>query len=250
MNSTKQQTLSSRENQLNLGQSEQKDGTFGQRLADAMAAKVGSWVFIGAQSAVLAGWIGANSLPGVPHWDQSPFILLNLVFSFASAYTAPVVLMSQNRQSDEDRKNAALNHKVNLRTDQNIELLHRKIDDLQLALRTTQQEPRQTLELMDLLQQQQVADAMSVIHVSPQSYLIGEANLSTESAACLKDDRKPKDLSGMLVPSVLNSQYLTGSSFLADSNLQAKHKFSTSISDEQSANSVQIDATRAEEQGE
>lgn len=108
--------------------------TFGQKLADAMAAKVGSWGFLIGQTIVLTGWVGANTIPGIPHWDQSPFILLNLVFSFASAYTAPVVLMSQNRQSDEDREQAAQNHLVNLRNAESIELLHRKLDELQARI--------------------------------------------------------------------------------------------------------------------
>jgi uncharacterized membrane protein len=124
--------------------------TRGQHLADALAAKVGSWAFLIGQTTVLAGWIGANTLPGVPHWDQSPFILLNLVFSFASAYTAPVVLMSQNRQSEEDRKKAAHNHEVNLRAAQNLELLHEKIEQLsarQVNLGQTLQQHQATQEI-------------------------------------------------------------------------------------------------------
>lgn len=104
--------------------------TRGQRLADQLANQVGSWKFLICQSTVLAGWVGMNLMPGVPHWDQSPFIMLNLVFSFASAYTAPIVLMSQNRQSDTDRRNAEIDHQVNLRASQNIELLHQKLDEL------------------------------------------------------------------------------------------------------------------------
>ncbi|MBX9253683.1 DUF1003 domain-containing protein [Desmonostoc muscorum CCALA 125] len=104
--------------------------TFGQRLADKFATQVGSWGFLIGQSTILAGWVGINLMPGVPHWDDSPFMMLNLVFSFASAYTAPIVLMSQNRQSDTDRKNAEIDHKVNLRAGQNIELLHEKLDDI------------------------------------------------------------------------------------------------------------------------
>ncbi|WP_445632776.1 DUF1003 domain-containing protein [Nostoc sp. DSM 114161] len=104
--------------------------TFGQRLADKFAAQVGSWGFLIGQSTVLAGWVGLNLMPGVPHWDESPFMMLNLVFSFASAYTAPIVLMSQNRQSDTDRKNAEIDHNVNLRAGQNIELLHEKLDEI------------------------------------------------------------------------------------------------------------------------
>lgn len=102
--------------------------TFGQKLADKLATKVGSWGFLIGQTTVLTAWVGCNLAPGMPHWDESPFILLNLVFSFASAYTAPVVLMSQNRQSDEDRAHAMQNHQVNLQTAENLELLHQKMD--------------------------------------------------------------------------------------------------------------------------
>lgn len=102
--------------------------TFGQKLADKMASKVGSWGFLIGQTTVLTAWVGCNLMPGLPHWDESPFILLNLVFSFASAYTAPVVLMSQNRQSDEDRAHAMQNYQVNLQTAHNLELLQQKMD--------------------------------------------------------------------------------------------------------------------------
>ncbi|MCF2149758.1 DUF1003 domain-containing protein [Desmonostoc muscorum LEGE 12446] len=104
--------------------------TRGQRLADKLANHVGSWKFLICQSTILAGWVGMNLTPGVPHWDESPFIMLNLVFSFASAYTAPIVLMSQNRQSDTDRRSAEIDHQVNLKASQNIELLHQKLDEL------------------------------------------------------------------------------------------------------------------------
>src|SRR5919202_164342 len=103
---------------------EKKPLTFGQKVADKMATKVGSWAFLIGKSPVLTGWVGLNLMPGVPHWDEFPFILLNLVFSFASAYTAPVVLMSQNRQSEEDRKNAEIDHAINRKAAYGIELLH------------------------------------------------------------------------------------------------------------------------------
>ncbi|NEU75097.1 DUF1003 domain-containing protein [Hassallia byssoidea VB512170] len=132
--------------------------TLGQRLADSMAAEVGSWRFLISQSAVLAGWVGLNMMPGVPHWDQSPFMMLNLVFSFASAYTAPIVLMSQNRQSDIDRKNDKLDHQVNLRAGQNIELLHEKLDNLH---------SEQLKELTQIVkQQQQIINELKVTLVS------------------------------------------------------------------------------------
>jgi uncharacterized membrane protein len=107
---------------------EKKPLTFGQKVADKMATKVGSWAFLIGQSTVLAGWVGCNLIPGAPHWDESPFMMLNLVFSFASAYTAPVVLMSQNRQSEEDRETANHNYQITLQAAQNLELLHEKLD--------------------------------------------------------------------------------------------------------------------------
>jgi uncharacterized membrane protein len=122
--------------------------TFGQKLADKMAAKVGSWAFLIGQTTVLTAWVGCNLAPGMPHWDESPFILLNLVFSFASAYTAPVVLMSQNRQSDEDRAQSMQNHQINLQTAQNLELLQQKLDDVYSQKLT---------ELTELIRQQQAS---------------------------------------------------------------------------------------------
>ncbi|AFY41727.1 DUF1003 domain-containing protein [Nostoc sp. PCC 7107] len=120
--------------------------TRGQYLADKLASQVGSWKFLICQSTILAGWVGMNLAPGIPHWDESPFIMLNLVFSFASAYTAPIVLMSQNRQSDTDRRNAEIDHQVNLRAGQNIELLHEKLDTLH---------SQQIAELTQIVKEQQ-----------------------------------------------------------------------------------------------
>nr|WP_269141664.1 DUF1003 domain-containing protein [Nostoc commune] len=59
--------------------------TRGQQLADKLANHVGSWKFLICQSTILAGWVGMNLTPGVPHWDNSPFIMLNLVFSLSQA---------------------------------------------------------------------------------------------------------------------------------------------------------------------
>ncbi|MBW4695717.1 MAG: DUF1003 domain-containing protein [Lyngbya sp. HA4199-MV5] len=138
-----------------------KPRTFGQRLADKMASKVGSWAFLIGQSTVLAGWVGCNLMPGVPHWDEQPFILLNLVFSFASAYTAPIVLMSQNRQSEEDRESANHNYQITLKAAQNIELLHEKLD----ADYTKKLDELTTL----IKQQQQAASEVKVVFVPAQT---------------------------------------------------------------------------------
>ena len=121
----------SQKQQLEAQKSQTEKMTLGQRLADNLAAKVGSWSFLIAQTGVLTAWVGCNLTPGLPHWDESPFILLNLVFSFASAYTAPIVLMSQNRQSDVDREKSEYDRQVNVKAGQDIEMLHEKMDSLQ-----------------------------------------------------------------------------------------------------------------------
>ena len=138
---------------------EKKPLTRGQKIADKMAAKVGSWGFLIGQSTILAGWITFNSIPGLPHFDQQPFILLNLVFSFASAYTAPVVLMSQNRQSEEDRENANHNYQVTLQAAQQLELLHQKLDA----------EYSKKLDTLTALIQQQSANEVKVVYVPTQT---------------------------------------------------------------------------------
>jgi uncharacterized membrane protein len=88
------------------------------RIADAVAASVGSWPFIPTQSVLLALWIITNGFLlrdwiGQKPFDPYPFILLNLVLSFQAAYTGPVVLMSQNRQAARDRDEAEHDHEVN-----------------------------------------------------------------------------------------------------------------------------------------
>jgi uncharacterized membrane protein len=104
--------------------------TLGQHVADKVAAVVGSWRFIIIQSGLLAIWIALNITAYVEHWDPYPFILLNLALSFQAAYTAPIIMMSQNRQSEIDRQAAEHDYQVNLKAELEIELLHEKIDQL------------------------------------------------------------------------------------------------------------------------
>ena len=101
---------------------------FGERLADAVANNVGSWTFIALQSVLLCLWIIANSVAWFMSWDPYPFILLNLVLSFQAAFTAPIIMMSQNRQSSIDRRNAQHDYDVNTKAELEIELLHQKVD--------------------------------------------------------------------------------------------------------------------------
>jgi len=100
----------------------------GQRVADAVAAGMGSWRFIIIQTTLLAIWVILNVTAWVQAWDPYPFILLNLALSFQAAYAAPFIMMSQNRQSDIDRKRAIEDYDVNVKAELEIELLHEKMD--------------------------------------------------------------------------------------------------------------------------
>jgi uncharacterized membrane protein len=104
--------------------------TLGQKVADGVAATMGSWNFIIVQSALLTAWIVLNLVAVVQHWDPYPFILLNLALSFQAAYAAPFIMMSQNRQSDIDRQKAENDYKINIKAELEIELLHQKLDEL------------------------------------------------------------------------------------------------------------------------
>src|SRR4051794_3592382 len=104
--------------------------TVGQRIADAVAATMGSWTFIIIQSVTLMFWIALNVTAFVQQWDPYPFILLNLALSFQAAYAAPFIMMSQNRQQDIDRKSAENDYQINIKAELEIELLHQKIDQL------------------------------------------------------------------------------------------------------------------------
>jgi uncharacterized membrane protein len=102
--------------------------TFGQRVSDIVAAVVGSWAFIITQSILLVLWMFVNAAAFVFRWDPYPFILLNLVLSFQAAFTAPILLMSQNRHSELDRLNLQHDFDVNIKAELEIEQLHEKLD--------------------------------------------------------------------------------------------------------------------------
>ncbi len=120
--------------------------SFGQKLADQVAAVGGSWSFIIAFCLILVVWIATNSvllaLFGARPFDPYPFIFLNLILSMVAALQAPVIMMSQNRQAAKDRAAAEHDYEVNLKAELEIMGLHDKLD----ALRSR--------EIADLLAQQ------------------------------------------------------------------------------------------------
>ncbi|MFO0926795.1 MAG: DUF1003 domain-containing protein [Gemmataceae bacterium] len=102
--------------------------TPGDRLADLVAATVGSWGFLVLQSCLLGVWIVLNVVGIVYHWDPYPFILLNLALSFQAAYATPVIMMSQNRQARLAELRNQLDLQINLLAEQEnteqLRLLH------------------------------------------------------------------------------------------------------------------------------
>jgi CRP/FNR family cyclic AMP-dependent transcriptional regulator len=105
--------------------------TFGERIADKVASFGGSWSFIFMFAMILFVWmtINAEFLNKKP-WDPYPFILLNLVLSTLAALQAPVIMMSQNRQSTKDRIKSDLDYEVNLKAELEVAHLHNKVDKI------------------------------------------------------------------------------------------------------------------------
>src|ERR1700733_13385712 len=104
--------------------------SMGDKIADKVAATMGSWNFIIIQSLLLLVWIVLNITAYVRNWDPYPFILLNLALSFQAAYAAPFIMLSKNRQQDIDRKSAENDYQINIKAELEIELLHQKLDQL------------------------------------------------------------------------------------------------------------------------
>ena len=105
--------------------------TFGQKLADKVATFGGSWIFIITFFSFIIIWMMINIWMLVNNpFDPFPFILLNLILSCLAAIQAPIIMMSQNRQEQKDRKRSEHDYKINLKAELEIKLLSEKIDHL------------------------------------------------------------------------------------------------------------------------
>lgn len=105
--------------------------TFGERMADRIADFGGSWGFILSFLLMIVVWIGINVSGLISKaYDPYPFILLNLVLSCIAALQAPIIMMSQNRQEAKDRLRAKNDYNINLKAEQEIRDLHRKMEEL------------------------------------------------------------------------------------------------------------------------
>jgi uncharacterized membrane protein len=109
----------------------QRDVTFGQRAADAVARVGGSWTFVLGFMVFIVAWMIANTL-ALRHgsFDPYPYILLNLVLSCLAALQAPVILMSQNRQTERDRVESSHDYETDLKAEIEIASMHDKLDHL------------------------------------------------------------------------------------------------------------------------
>ena len=102
--------------------------TSGQKAADLLARFAGSWCFIISFSLFLAVWITGNAFILKKAFDPYPFILLNLILSCVSALQAPLIMMSQNRQEEKDRRRSEEEYKINLKSEIIVEDMHYKLD--------------------------------------------------------------------------------------------------------------------------
>ena len=147
----------------NLNQKISEKATFGQRAADAIAAFGGSWTFILLFLAILLGWTFFNTEvlgPRNDAFDPYPYVFLNLILSMLAALQAPVIMMSQNRQSQHDRMEAEVDHQTNVRAELTIRELEDRLQNIQERLEADQRIERveQQLELLTqhLLKNQKV----------------------------------------------------------------------------------------------
>lgn len=153
------QTLARKPVAKNLNSAFDDKLTFGQRLADRVAVFGGSWTFILVFGGLLFLWIGLNGVLGKGGFDPFPFIFLNLILSTLAALQAPVIMMSQNRQSAKDRLNAAHDYEVNLKAEIEIMALHEKLDQMR----------SEQIEALLRRQEEQLALIRTLIEKAPPS---------------------------------------------------------------------------------
>jgi uncharacterized membrane protein len=114
----------------------QQPKSLSQRAADWVAVVVGSWRFLIIQSLLLAIWFFLNTMSALPHWDPYPFIFMNLILSLQAAYTASVVMISENRQTERDRLQARIDFEINQKAEEEVRAILDHLACQDEALRT------------------------------------------------------------------------------------------------------------------
>ncbi|MGI6110157.1 MAG: DUF1003 domain-containing protein [Eubacteriaceae bacterium] len=136
---------------------EKEEMNFGQRAADKVAQFAGSWGFIFSFCAMMVVWMIINIMMADQAFDAYPFILLNLVLSCIAAIQAPLIMMSQNRQEEKDRKRAENDFIVNLKSELMVDNLHEKLDQVlenqELILQTIEAGESEEEELIESQEQ-------------------------------------------------------------------------------------------------
>ena len=105
--------------------------TAGQKISDKVARFGGSWAFIITFMVILFVWILFNVIAATKMiFDPYPFILMNLILSCIAALQAPIIMMSQNRQEEIDRKRSENDYLINMKAELEIRALNQKVDML------------------------------------------------------------------------------------------------------------------------
>ena len=104
--------------------------SFGQRASDRLSSLAGSWTFVIGFTLLLLIWITVNTVLAAKSFDPYPFILLNLVLSCVSAIQAPLIMMSQKRQDEKDRRRSENDYKINLKCEILLKNMHYKLDSI------------------------------------------------------------------------------------------------------------------------
>ncbi|HVS81865.1 MAG TPA: DUF1003 domain-containing protein [Pyrinomonadaceae bacterium] len=112
----------------NVNEEQRKRMTVADRAADALAEFGGSWKFIGAAVGIVISWIVFNSYILIRGFDPAPYQMLNLVMGIIAGLQAPIIMMSQNRQSEKDRLRADLDYQVNLKNELSLTEVLRRLD--------------------------------------------------------------------------------------------------------------------------
>ncbi|MCB9419378.1 MAG: DUF1003 domain-containing protein [Ardenticatenaceae bacterium] len=118
----------------------------GEKAADWVATAVGSWRFIIGQTLILILWVILNVTAWIKHWDPYPFILMNLFMSLQAAFTAPVIMMSQNRQAARDRLESHNDFIINQKAEEEIRAVLDHLDAQNTALAEIHQQLARLLE--------------------------------------------------------------------------------------------------------
>jgi len=122
--------------------------SIGEIIADKVAETVGSWHFILIQSTLIVFWIIVNTIgiADIPKWDPFPFIFLNLALSFQAAYTAPIIMMSQNREEKRDREQAKADYEINKLAENEVEDIQGTLERIAMVMEKQEQKMHARLQ--------------------------------------------------------------------------------------------------------